>query len=284
MPLAPSGAEGRHGGCFRRPRMVASPALHRLTEGLVAHGVDLSPWRPDFLLRRLQRSALLSGDVFLDRHVERLLGSEDALGSFLRDLSIGVSSFFRDPLPFAALEELVIRDLAREAAAPPRVLSLGCARGQEAWSAAMLLAERCSRFSVIGVDRHSGLLAEAAEGTYSAAELENVSFGRLKRFLIAEGEQYGMSWELRPFVSFEEYDFGDGDLPPWVEPESFDLVLCRNVFIYLRREVRGKLLDGIAGALRSRGALLLGPADEMPERSDFVRLCDRVGLYRRNPR
>jgi chemotaxis methyl-accepting protein methylase len=56
------------------------------------------------------------------------------------------------------------------------------------------------------------------------------------------------------------------------------------VFIYLRREVRGKLLDGIARALRPRGALMLGTADEMPERADFLRLCDRVGLYRRTVR
>lgn len=261
--------------------MVASPALHRLTEGLVAHGVDLSPWRPEFLLRRLQRSALLSGDVFLDRHVERLLGSEDALGSFLRDLSIGVSSFFRDPLPFAALEELVIRDLVREATAPPKVVSLGCARGQEAWSVSMLLAERCPRFGVIGLDRHPALLAEATEAIYPPAELESVSFGRLKRFFVAEGDHFGISWELRPFVSFEEYDFGDGQMPGWLEPESIDLVLCRNVFIYLRREARSRLLDGIARALRPRGALMLGTADEMQERPDFVRLCDRVGLYRR---
>jgi two-component system CheB/CheR fusion protein len=262
--------------------MAASPALHRLTEGLVAQGVDLSSWRPAFLLRRLQRSALLSGDVFLDRHVERLLGSDDALGTFLSDLSIGVSAFFRDPLPFAALEEMVVRDLAREPAAPPRVLSVGCARGQEAWSVAMLLAERFPRFGVVGLDRHPGLLTEANEGTYNAAELESVTVGRLKRFFIADGEQYGVNWELRPSVSFEEFDFGGGELPPWVEPASTDLVLCRNVFIYLQREMRGRLLDAIARALRPRGALMLGPADEMPERPDFVRLCDRAGLYRRN--
>lgn len=261
--------------------MDSNSAIDRLAAGLATHGVDLSLWQPAFVLRRLQRGALLSGDVFVDRHVDRLLSEPDAREAFLRDLSIGVSEFFRDSLPFGHLEEVILRELVRRAPYP-RALSLGCAQGQEVWSLAMLMAERFERFHVLGVDRHPAFIEAAIHGRYSTSELQRVSIGRIQQFFEEDGPG---AWRIRPSLRsharFALHDLSGGDLPPHVEPGSIALVLCRNVFIYLMPHARSRLLDAAAEALMPGGVLMLGAVDQMPPHSSFSPYPGRPGLFRR---
>lgn len=258
--------------------MLGTLALDRLIRGIVGSGIDLSGWKPGFVLRRLQRGALVSGDVFLDRHVDRLLADRPSLEAFLDDLSIGVTDFFRDTLAFAELEEVALPELARRTSAP-RVLSLGCAQGQEPWSLAMLLAERFDDFEVLALDRKASFLDAAREGVYLASELERVSLGRVTRFFTRAAESFSISPTLRPYVQFALHDLADGALPAHFVDRSFDLVLCRNVVIYLAEPARHTLMDSIRRVLKQGGTLMLGAADSVPSPAAFSRRAASVPLF-----
>lgn len=261
--------------------MQSVSAIQRLTTGLAEHGVDLTPWQPSFLLRRLQRAAMLSGDVFLDRHVERLLAEPACRAEFLRELSIGVSEFFRDALPFASLEEELLPELARLTHFP-RALSIGCAQGQEAWSLAILLAERFEHFHVLAVDRHPGLIDRALHARYSRDELSRVSLGRVERWFVPEENgSFHVHPDLSTHVRFELQELSDGSLPAHLEPGAVHLVLCRNVFIYLSAHARSALLDSVAAALCKGGFLMLGAADQLPPHPAFSAVEGRPGFFRR---
>ena len=264
--------------CARR--MSDFSPLERLADGLRPRGVDVGLWREEFLLRRLRRGALLSGDVFLDRHVERLLEAPESLDRFLEDLSIGVSAFFRDPLPFAWLQTQVVPELCRRTRSP-RAVSIGCATGQEAWSLAMLLAERTDSFDLLGVDRSLALLTTAREGRYADADVAGVTLQRLDRWFVHRGEHYEVAAPLRPFVRFEHHDAAAGTLPSEVLPGSVDLLLCRNVLIYLSERSRSALLEAMVKALAPGGYLVVGDAEKVPPRADLQPGPEHTCTYRK---
>ncbi len=259
--------------------MESAPALDRLTGGLASRGVDLSAWRPEFLLRRLQRGALLSGDVFVDRHVERILDCPLALQAFLNDLSIGVSRFFRDALAFAALEVVLVH--FSRSGDPFTVLSLGCARGQETWSVAMLLAERNAQAGVIGIDRDPIQLEGAWHGRYDFDDVSEVSLARARRWFTSQGGAYVISPELRPRVRFEQADLAKANLAALSPACPVNVVLCRNVLLYLSNEGRRRLLTEIRRVLAPGGVLLLGPADPHQDGPEWDLLSSDVRLYRK---
>ena len=237
---------------------TATP-LELLLAGCSARGIPLGAYRREFLSRRLVRAATLAGEVFLDRTVERLLGDPAALERFLAELSVGASAFFRDAVPFAVLEEKILPTLER-VPGPVRVWSAGCAHGQEAWSVAMLLAERRGDFEVVGSDRSASFVAAAREGIYDAEELSRVTLGRVQRFFCREGERYRVGDELRARVSFRVQDLAH-EPPP---ADDFHLALCRNVLIYLSPASKGLVFANLARALRPGGHLVLGQAESLP--------------------
>ncbi len=260
--------------------MFDSSPLERLADGLRPRGVDVGAWREEFILRRLRRGALLSGDVFLDRHVERLLEAPESLDRFLEDLSIGVSAFFRDPLPFAWLEAQVVPELHRRRASV-RAVSVGCAGGQEAWSVAMLLAERAEAFEVTGLDRSGPLLAVAEEGSYAEGDVEGVTLQRLQRWFVQKEGRYDIAAPLRPFVHFSRHDVGGGRLPQALGAGTVDLLLCRNLLIYLSEHARTALVDAMVAALSPGGFLVIGSAEKLSPRADLVPGPDRTCTLRK---
>lgn len=249
--------------------MQTHPAFERLASGLAEQGVDLLAWRPEYIIRRLRRTALLSGDVFLDRHVDRLLEDARARDTFLNDLSIGVSEFFRDALPFAWLEEVALPELERTTPRP-RALSVGCAHGQETWSLAMLLAERFASFEVTGLDRQPDFAAAGRRGVYTEADVFRVTHGRVRRWFSVEADCFVITQALRPHVRFEVHDLSFGALPQSVARASVELILCRNVFIYMAPPLRELLIEAMVEALAPGGWLMLGTADCAPKHPALV--------------
>jgi len=261
--------------------MTATPAVDRLVAGLASRGVDVSEWGREFLLRRLRRGALLSGDVFVDRHVDRILDDAPVLDAFLRDLSVGVSRFFRDPVAFGVLEVL-LPSLTRSPA-PLTALSLGCAQGQEVWSLAMLLAEQEVPFEVVGVDRHPAFLASAQEGLYTFDDVEEVTLARARRFLVEREGHHLVAPILRPFARFECADITDVDLSCLSRTQKVQLIACRNVLIYLSPVARRQLIDACVEHLAPGGLLMLGSADPRPEHPHIEPVFEAVRMYRRKP-
>jgi len=234
---------------------------------------DLSLYDEDFLAKSLQRrldGARLAGwPAYLDRLAED--GAEAQ--ALFASMNIGYSEFFRDPLAFAVLEQVVLPGLVRQAQQSGqtalRAWSAGCAAGQEAWSIAILL-EECNAehghpaaFRIFATDSAAGALAEAREGVYDFASVQQLRLKHLRKYFTVTGDTYRIAAALKTRVDFSAYDLlaTGSTSPPAAIYGDFDLIFCCNLLFYYRPEVRQRILDKICRALRPGGYLVTGEAE-----------------------
>ena len=181
------------------------------------------------------------------------------------DLMIGVTSFFRDRLAWKALSVGVIRKLVVEdGPAPIRVWTPACATGEESYSIAMMLrheldlAGRRRELQVFATDVNDGALEKAREGKYPASIAADVPADYLSKFFTYtdDGRTLTVSKELRQHVIFAKQDILTD--PPF---SRLDLVICRNLLIYLEPDAQEKCITLFHYALKSGGYLFLGNAE-----------------------
>jgi len=227
---------------------------------------DFSRYKRSTILRRISRRMQLHQLEELESYVELLREQPDELRALADDLLITVTNFFRDPEVFDALAEEVVPGLFanRDAHDEIRVWSVGCATGEEAYSLAMLLVEHAAkmeqppRIQVFASDLHERSLEAAREGFYPGDIETDVGPERLRRFFHKENGGYRVRKELRELVVFAPHNLLSD--PPF---SRVDLLSCRNVLIYLQREVQPDVLELFHYALRSEGWLVLGPSERV---------------------
>lgn len=225
-------------------------------------GIAAGPGRtPGWLTSRLERAArgLVGGAVlsptdvvgYFEAHPEEL----ERLAELVR---VGETRFFRDPEQWQALASAMQRRRA-----PPNGrlfgLSAGCSTGEEAWTLAMVLANAAiGTFRVVGVDRSSAALDQARSGAYSAESAANVPAAYARHVQIDAGG-LRVTPALRASVSFAQRDLLSG--PP---PGNYDVVVCKNLLIYLSQEAALRVLRALFAALAPAGLLLVARA-ELPK-------------------
>jgi two-component system CheB/CheR fusion protein len=207
--------------------------------------------------------------------------------ALFRDLLIGVTSFFRDPAAFKAVEEQFIPKLftGKSADSVIRVWCPGSATGEEAYSLAILLAERQEalrrtfKVQVFATDIDDQAIATARTGLYPASIAADISPERLTRFFTAEpdGSAYRIHKSIRDMLVFSEQDVLKD--PPF---SRLDLISCRNVLIYMDAELQKKLIPLFHYALNPGGFLFLGTSETVSEYVDLFAALDRkLKLYQR---
>ena len=203
----------------------------------------------------------------LDEYVRYLQQNPAEVEALFRDLLIGVTSFFRDPEAFKALEERIIPDLlCRKGRRANRyaIWVPGCSTGEEAYSIAMLLQEqiealkRSFKVQLFATDIDRQAIEQARAGLYPASIVADVSPEVLARFFIKEsdGGSYRITKAIRDMLVFSEQDVIKD--PPF---SKLDLISCRNLLIYLGGELQKKLIPLFHYALRPDGALFLGTSE-----------------------
>jgi two-component system CheB/CheR fusion protein len=201
---------------------------------------------------------------------------------------IGVTSFFRDPEAFKAIEEQVIPRLfvGRPAGGVIRVWSPGCATGEEAYSLAILLAEHQAalkqtyKVQVFATDIDSQAIATARAGLYPANIAADISPERLARFFVVEhnGSAYRIHKSIRDMLVFSVQDVIRD--PPF---SRLDLISCRNLLIYISGDLQKKLLPLFHYALNPDGILFLGTSETVGDFGHLFTALDRkLKLYQRN--
>jgi chemotaxis methyl-accepting protein methylase len=232
----------------------------------------LSAWhyRPTSLRRRLPAClrALRVDDVtqarrLLRRHPQFV---PIAVGALL----LGVTGFFRDATVFDAIKrELpdLLRAAGAESGRPVRVWSAGCSDGAELYSVAMLLADlnALHRCELLGTDCRQEAIATAAKGAFGESALYGIPAAMLDRYVSPDpapdaptgaAKLHRVDARLRGAVRWSQADLLAG-----AEPGPWDLVLCRNVAMYLQPIAAERLWRGIVSSLGPGGLLVLGKAE-----------------------
>jgi chemotaxis protein methyltransferase CheR len=253
-------------------------------------GVDFAGCHPPMIERRLGRRLFHTKCQDYPAYLQLLRNDPRELDRLLDALTIKVSKFFRDPLTFEYLAKSFLPSLlARKEMNGDRSLrvwSAGCCRGEEAYSLAILFHELFGkkvpewRLHLFATDLDRGGLRTAREGLYDFAGVENVKFGLLRKYFTAEGDCFRLVPEIRERVGFSVYDLLDprNTAPPDSVFGDFDLVLCRNVLIYFRKEYQNRILEKLHRSLADGGYLLLGEAEVPTEAyQSELRLIDDCG-------
>src|SRR5499427_8711689 len=240
-----------------------------LLRRLLAHvrvrtGHDFSKYKRSTLLRRIMRRMQVTRTEELRDYYEFLRDNAEEAQALLGDLLISVTTFFRDHDAFDALRTRVIPHLfdSKNVNDTIRIWVPGCATGEEAYSVAMLVLEEAGRhdirpaIQVFGSDLDMRALAIAREGLYPAAVEADVSEERLRRFFVREGDHYRVRRELRDIVLFANHSVLKD--PPF---SRIDLISCRNLLIYLDRDLQHQVCSTFHYALNPGGYLIVGSSE-----------------------
>lgn len=200
--------------------------------------------------------------------LERGRGFEPELDTLVRQLTVGETYFFRHADQFDALAEVALpeRMSARAASRTLRLLSAGCASGEEAYSLAILLRERGIepgfKVTIQGVDINPDSLEKAERGLYSRWSLRETSADLRQRWFQAEGREFRLASPPRGSLRFDRYNLLTPP-PELLARESFDIVLCRNVLMYFTAEQAARAVAHLAQLLAPGGFLFLGHAETL---------------------
>jgi two-component system CheB/CheR fusion protein len=241
-------------------------------------GHDFSGYKRTTVIRRLARRMQICRIDRLQEYLKYLHENAEEVQALFADLLISVTAFFRDPGAFDVLAADVIPKLfdAKSEGQNIRVWVPGCATGEEAYSIAMLLLEESARrdhppaIQVFASDLDAGALATAREGRYPLAIEADVPEARLRKFFLRDTNHYRVKKELRDIVLFATHSLLK-DAPF----SRLDLVSCRNLLIYLDRDLQRQVWNTLAYALVPGGYLFLGSSEGIEGSVNSIRVIDR---------
>jgi chemotaxis methyl-accepting protein methylase len=270
--------------------LASDPGFPMLLRCLEGHPLPpLAMYKDKCLQRRLAVRMRACGVQSLSEYASLLDRQPGEVDRLLQALTINVTHFFRN----AESWERLGGELERRAAAGQTrfaAWSAGCASGEEAYTAAMLLAmslERAGRplstatVRVDATDVDEACLAVARLGRYPAAAFGEAPRAVMNRWTSVDGEGRRIEDPVRAVVRVLRHDLGRDPAPA----PPYDLVVCRNVLIYFERNVQERLFHLFADALHPGGLLLLGKVESLygPARERFESVDGRERLYRRIP-
>lgn len=260
--------------------------LRQMLEELEQEAIaDFSGYRERTMLnrvsRRMRHHELSTMADYLD-----LLRSDEAEKELLaQDLLIGVTRFFRDEECFEGLRKHVLPKLLERADPVDgiRIWCAGCASGEEAYSLGMLLLEEIEKqgetlpVKIFATDVHRRSLEHALAGEYDLNRLQGVSAERLDRFFVLREGRYVVKRELRELIVFSFHDVVVN--PPFTR---LDLIVCRNLLIYLKNLTQKRVRGYFHFGLKKEGYLFLGPSEAIiSEGSGFRPINEKCRLFQR---
>jgi chemotaxis protein methyltransferase CheR len=247
-------------------------------------GFSLEGYKDKCVKRRINIRIRATQSLSPEEYSAFLTESAAEQEHLLRVLTIHVSHFFRNPSTFEKLSREILPELLKERPLGElRLLSVGCAGGEEPYSLALILREHFSRaletgrVRVRGIDVDQATLAVARDALYHRDRLAEVTPELLARWFTQEGDRFRLNQEIRSLV-----EFGHADLNAPELCEECDLILCRNVLIYFERGRQEAILNGFADALKSGGTLVLGKSETLfgTARRRFRTVCPVERIYR----
>lgn len=243
-------------------------------------GHDFSGYKENTIVRRIERRMTVKQLGQVEDYLELLRQSPLEIETLFRELLIGVTSFFRDPQAFQAVEKKIIAPLFNEPEDNLRQIRVwvpGCSTGEEAYSIAILLQEQLERskrpveIQIFATDIDQEAIAKAREARYPDNITADVSPERLKRFFTRESNAdfYQVKRQIRDIVVFAEQSVIKD--PPF---SKMDLICCRNLMIYLGPDLQQRLLSIFHYALNPGGYLFLGNSETLGESQKLYQTLD----------
>ncbi len=231
-------------------------------------GHDFSLYKKSTIYRRIERRMGIHNIERINDYVRFLQENSTESELLFNELLIGVTSFFRDP---AAWERLKSGSIPLLLASRPeggvlRAWSVGCSTGEEAYSLAIIFREAIEdlklpknySLQIFATDLDKHAIDIAREGSYPRNIVADVSEERLHRFFTKSEEGYRVNKSIREQIVFAPQNLIKD--PPFTK---LDILVCRNLLIYLEPELQKRLVPLFHYSLNPGGFLFLGSAENM---------------------
>src|SRR5437867_1238460 len=250
-----------------------------------ATGVDFADYKHGTIKRRILRRMLILKTSKMQDYLNYLKTNPGELGSLFQDILINVTGFFREPLTFDALKLEVFPRILKNRSADDqiRIWVPGCSTGEEVYSLAICLVEYLDHSSVhpsiqiFATDVNETVLEKARQGEYAASA--SISAERLRRFFVRTNGSYQVTKTIRKMCVFAKQDVTAD--PPF---SKLDLIICRNLLIYLGPALQKKLLPVFHYSLKPEGFLVLGDFETVGEFENIFKVANkRFKIYSKRP-
>jgi two-component system CheB/CheR fusion protein len=250
-------------------------------------GRDFSPYKKQTLYRRVERRMGIHQIDKIVSYARYLQENPQELDLLSKELLIGVTEFFRDPAAWDLLRDKAIPSLLEGLASGGalRAWSAGCSTGEEAYSLAIVFKEALERLKprgrftlqIFATDLQRDAIDRARQGLWPVNIAADVSPERLRRFFRQEENGYRVGKEIREMVTFATQNVITD--PPFTK---LDILVCRNLLIYLAPESQSRLISLFHYSLNPGGCLFLGSSESVGAGARlFSPLNGKSRLYRR---
>lgn len=247
---------------------------------------DFSGYKEGTLVRRLERRMRLSDLNSIEDYLTRYANDSTELQHLSDDFQIGVTAFFRDSSAFDLIREKVLPGLLSrtEADGEFRCWLIGCSTGEEVYSIAMLILETLKdqgisrKVKLFATDVDSSALDFARLGVYPEESILAVPEAYRERYFTRQGKHFVVGKAVRAMVIFASHNV-ISDTPF----SRLDLIVCRNLIIYLNERMKSALLRLFHSALNEGGFLFLGTAESVGHaQRHFLPVSKKWRIYERS--
>lgn len=250
-------------------------------------GHDFYQYKRNTILRRIERRMNVHQIDKITTYIRYLRENPDEIDKLFKELLIGVTNFFRDPDMWEYLKESVIPEMIKgyPDGGVLRAWIPGCSTGEEAYSLAMVFREvidalgliKNYQLQIFATELDDKAVDKARSAIYPNSIVSDVSEKRLRKFFVQEE----MGWRIRPEIR-ENVIFAIQNVamdPPFTK---LDIVLCRNLLIYVEPALQTKIVSLFHYSLNPGGMLVLGSAETVGSDTNlFTPVAPKLRIYKR---
>lgn len=233
---------------------------------LTRYGLDFTCYEPKSLRRRIIRIMNVFNCPSVFELWKRVLKDPDFISSFVNEISVGMTSMFRDPVLWKNLRHKLVQDFSNQETI--NVWHAGCSSGEEVYTMGIVLKETNlhHRSKALATDINQDAISQAVKGKYHKIKMienennyrEYVMAGDFSKYYTTSGNQALMDPALVSHVTFNYHNLITDPVLG-----KFDIIFCRNVMIYFDNDAKQRLLEKFYDALKPGGYFIIGFYDTM---------------------
>ncbi len=226
--------------------------------------IDLTAYKETQLHRRLLSLMSRIGVKTVEEYIKLLETDKDQRQKFLDFVTINVTEFFRNPDIFDEFKNILVKEANSKQKL--KIWSAACSIGAEPYSIAMILSinNAGKGHKILATDIDSTILNKARAGIFNENEIKNIDSNLLSKYFTKDDSKYIISPSIKSMVTFKKHDLILDSYE-----KDFDVIVCRNVVIYFKQEIKDKIYQKFSQSLKSGGLLFVGATESIYNYRDF---------------
>lgn len=228
-------------------------------------GIDLDAYKEAQMQRRLASIMRKAGSSNFRDYTQKIKQDEDIRKEFINQITINVTEFFRNKEKFDEFQDLLFNHIIPKHR-DIKIWSAACSNGAEPYSVSIMLHKNSytNKARIIASDIDDGILSKAKDGLYKDRDIKNIEKTDIKKYFNLIDDDYEIKEDVKRLVSFKKHD---------LILDKYDVdyhaIICRNVTIYFKNEIRNEIYRKFHQALVPGGIFFIGATEGIYNPAEF---------------